>query len=87
MMTMQHASFMIVLMLICFVLVQRSWKSVVQAGIIAGIVGLLNANRLLAGLSGTTQFVEKALSYSSANMEEFATIQYGSMGPIVTSLL
>ncbi len=87
MMTMQHASFMIVLMLICFVLVQRSWKPVVQAGIIAGIVGLLNANRLLAGLSGTTQFVEKALSYSSANMEEFATIQYGSMGPIVTSLL
>ena len=87
MMTMQHASFMIALMLICFMLVQRSWKAVVQAGIIAGIVGLLNANRLLAGLSGKTQLVEKALSYSSANMEEFATIQYGSMGPIVTSLL
>lgn len=93
MMSMNHASFMIALLLLWVALlwlvttrthVLRIWWT---ALVITVIVWLLNANWIIAWLTGTSTVVEQATSFSQQNIEEFMTYAQSGLGPVMTSVL
>lgn len=88
MMTMNHASFMIVLMLTTFVLVRaRALRVRLMSWVILLIVWLCNINWIIAWIIGNNEIIQWATSFSQQNIEEFMTFTHSWLGPVVTSIL
>lgn len=87
MMSMNHASFMIVICLTMLVLVMRSWRSLRTGLIIGWVVWILNLNWIIGWLIGANTVIEWATTFSQQNIEEFMTYNHSGLWPVVTSIL
>lgn len=87
MMSMNHASFMILVCLTMLVLVIRSWRSLRSSLMIAAVVWILNLNWIIGWLIGANTVIEWATTFSQQNIEEFMTYGQSWLWPVVTSVL
>ena len=87
MMSMNHASFMILVCLLILVLVLRSWRTIGSVLIIGWLVWLLNLNWIIWWLIWTNQVIQWATTFSQANIEEFMTYGQSWLWPVITSAL
>lgn len=88
MMSMNHASFMIALLLwvlwITRIRSVRIWKVI---GVIIGMVWLINLNWIIAWILGQNQIIQWATTFSQSNLQEFMTFSHSWLGPVMTSVL